>query len=100
MGLQHRARYTSRSPWPFTRMALFPLSPPKTRRTALAMPPDFSPALSAAGALGGGGAGGSRRQAGQHLPRRVFAVSDPRHQIVDLAQPVIGGDLAQVFVLD
>src|SRR5271163_679563 len=43
---------------------------------------------------------GSRGQTSQHLPRRIFAVSYSRHQVVDLAQAVVGSDLTQLFVLD
>src|SRR5580704_3284723 len=42
----------------------------------------------------GDGRGGSRRQASQHLPRGVLAVSDSCHQVFDLAQTIVGGDLA------
>src|SRR5579863_8679574 len=48
----------------------------------------------------GGGRGGSRRQASQHLPRGVLAVSDSGHQVVDLAQTIVRGDLQQYVVLD
>ena len=48
----------------------------------------------------GGGGGRARRQTRQHLPGRVFSVSDPGHQVVNLAQAIVGGDLAQLFVLD
>src|ERR1700680_2243603 len=48
------------------------------------------------------GGGGSRSwgQTSPDLPSTVIAVSDPGHQVVNLAQAVIGGDLAQLFVLD
>src|SRR5580658_1361031 len=38
--------------------------------------------------------GGSRGQTSQHLPRRILAVSNSGHQVVDLAQSVVGGNLA------
>src|SRR5580692_6106345 len=44
--------------------------------------------------------GGSRRQTSQHLPSRILAVSNSRHQVVDLAQAVVGSDLAQLFIPD
>ena len=44
---------------------------------------------------------GSRgRQFGQHLARGKLAVSDARHQIVDLAESIVGGDLLQLVVFD
>ena len=39
-------------------------------------------------------------QSREHLPRRIFSVTDTRHEIVGLAQAVSGSDFLQVFVFD
>src|ERR1700692_3243812 len=39
------------------------------------------------------------REFSQHLPRRVFAVSDGSHEIVGLTQTVVGSDALKILLL-